>query len=158
MIETPLYLLLAVLGLAFVLFMALRQRRMPYVAAESLLTKGEMRFYTALKKAVPGHLAIMMKVRMADIITCSDRAWKAGWGPRISAKHIDFALIDPVSAAVKLCIELDDSTHRLHHDRIARDKFVNKAFDAAGVRLLRVNVASYYDVPALQEKIRDFIA
>lgn len=147
----------AIIGVIICLVLGLmafvRARRMPYVPCDALLTKGEMRFYTALKNAVPDHSSIMMKVRMSDIINCDDRAWKSGWGPRISAKHIDFVLIDPVTTKIKLCIELDDSTHRTNSDRIERDRFVNKAFEVAGVRLLRIPVTTYYDNNKLRRDI-----
>lgn len=148
-----LYVLFAFVGLAIVLAFLFGTRRMPYFAREALLTKGEMRFYTILQQAVAPATAIMMKVRMADIISCDDRAWRSGWGPRIAGKHIDFVLIDPVTTKIKLCIELDDATHRTDTNRIERDKFVNKAFAVANVPLLRVKVTSCYDISALRNDI-----
>ena len=90
---------------------------------------------------------------MGDIITCSDSQWKAGWGPRVSAKHIDFVLINPKTTEIILAIELDDSTHRTNRDRIERDKFVNKAFEVAGVPLLRIDTSRSYNIERLKEKL-----
>jgi len=130
---------------------------MPYRAQETLLTNAELKFYHILKQAAPDNTLIMMKVRMGDIITCDDTEWQKGWGPRISAKHIDFVLIDKDTTAIKLAIELDDSTHRTNQDRIARDKFVNKAFEVAGVPLLRIKTQKWYDIDKLKNCIVDII-
>ena len=90
---------------------------------------------------------------MADIINCNDNDWKRGWGPRISAKHIDFVLIDAKSTRIHLAVELDDSTHRMVQSRIDRDIFVNKAFETAGVPLLRINVQHHYQLDELKDLI-----
>jgi hypothetical protein len=148
-------LITAVIVSALILFLIIlwRGQKMPYVAQEALLTKAELKFYHILKHCVPNGCAIMMKVRMGDIITCTDTQWRAGWGPKISAKHIDFILIDPQTTKILCAIELDDSTHRTNSDRIDRDKFVNKAFETAGVPLLRVPVQGFYDQKELKAKI-----
>jgi hypothetical protein len=52
-----------------------------------------------------------------------------------------------------VCIELDDSTHKTNPDRIARDKFVNKAFEVANVPLLRIPVQKYYDLEGLKREL-----
>lgn len=127
---------------------------MPYVAQEALLTKAELKFYHVLKHCIPANTLIMMKVRMGDIVTCTDAQWQAGWGPKISAKHIDFVLIDPQTTEILCGIELDDSTHHTKKDRIDRDKFVNKAFAIASVPLLRIPVQGFYDQGDLKKAIQ----
>lgn len=149
--ENALYLGLAVFIIIILFIIIRRAAKMPYVAQDALLTKSELHFYNSLKRIVPSGQTIMMKVRMADIITCTDTQWRAGWGPRISGKHIDFVIIDSKTTKVICAIELDDSTHRLNADRIARDKFVNKAFEVAGVKLVRIDNARIYDM----EKIKN---
>lgn len=152
-IAQPLYIFIAI-GVVFVITIIIsRARKMPYVPCDALLTKSELHFYRTLKQTIPSDTYICMKVRMGDLITCSDSEWKAGWGPRVSAKHIDFVLIDPNTTTIKLAIELDDQTHRTNQDRIARDKFVNKAFEVADVPLLRINVRRRYDVEGLKRDI-----
>ncbi len=155
-LNEPLYIFIGVFIL-FVLFIIIKRvGKMPYVACDALLTQSELHFYRALKQAVPTNTHICMKVRMGDIITCSDSQWKAGWGPRVSAKHIDFVLIDPKITEIILAIELDDSTHRTNRDRIERDKFVNKAFEVANVPLLRIDTKRSYNIERLKEVLRDY--
>lgn len=153
LLNNPYYLVIGLSVFALIVYMIKRAGKMPYVACDALLTQSELHFYNTLKQAVDGDTHICMKVRMGDLITCSDTEWKAGWGPRVSAKHIDFVLINPTSTAIKLAIELDDSTHRTNRDRIDRDKFVNQAFDVAGVPLLRIDTRRRYDVEELKKEI-----
>ena len=155
----PLFFALSIITIILIYFVfVIRNRKFPYYACDTLLTQSELRFYQVLKQAIPTNMAVMMKVRMADLINCNDTHWKSGWGPRISAKHIDFVLIDPVTTKIKCAIELDDSTHRTNSDRIDRDKFVNKAFEVAGVPLLRIPVNKTYTLEVLKKLINQSIA
>lgn len=153
----PYLLAIALGGLIFILWLLMRPQTMPYYSCGRLLTNSEARFYNTLKFAVPPDINIMMKVRMADLINCDDRHWRAGWGPRISAKHIDFVLINAKTTEIMLGIELDDSSHHTIKARQDRDMFVNKAFKTAKVKLLRFPVQSSYDREALNQKIREAI-
>jgi hypothetical protein len=130
----------------------LRPARLPYFPKEHLLSKGEMAFYRVLAHAVPSGLAISMKTRLSDVIGCTAEGWKAGWGAKISQKHVDFVVFDPVTTAIILVIELDDRTHDLP-DRQARDVFVDRALAAAGVAILRVPAAKAYDLEALRGQV-----
>ncbi len=85
-----------------------------------------------------------MQVRLADIINCSESDWQKGYGPKISAKHIDFVLFDKNTTKIRLCIELDDPSHD-KPERKRRDVFVNKALESAGVPLLRILTADMHN-------------
>lgn len=130
------------------------ERPLPYFSREFLLTRGEAAFYQTLRRAVPGHLMICPKVRMGDLIHCSGEAWKAGFGGKISQKHVDFTLADCETTAIALVIELDDRSHQ-RADRQERDQFVDRAFAAAGIPILRVPAAASYDVRALRAQIAE---
>ena len=128
----------------------------PYFAQKTILTKAEIHFFKTLQDAVPSSCAIAPKVRMADIITCTDANWARGYGAKISSKHIDFVLYDRGTFEIKLAIELDDSSHQ-KSDRQKRDQFVNESFRAAQVPLLRVPTSSRYDVNELRHEIEKAI-
>jgi len=92
-----------------------------------------------------GHkLRICPKVRLGDIIRCTDVEWRAGYGPPISQKHIDFVLAYPDSLKIVCALELDDSSHKAEGRRI-RDEFVTAALSSAGVPLVRRKVEKEYD-------------
>lgn len=150
-------LLLAVLGFvalsAFVWYSRrLIPPRLPYYAKDYLCSKGEQAFYRVLMHAVPAGMGISMKTRLSDVIGCTAEGWKSGYGAKISQKHVDFVIIDPLTTAILLVIELDDKTHQ-QADRQSRDVFVDQALAAAGVAILRVPAAREYDLDELQEQI-----
>jgi len=125
--------------------LARRPRRPPYVLCDSLLTPGEMAFNRVLDRCLPPGCRVMMKVRLADVITVprgSDES--QSWWAKIKQKHCDFVLVDTDSLQPILVIELNDKSHD-RADRKARDAFLEQAFDVAGLPLLWVKAAAAYD-------------
>ena len=123
-----------------------------YTARPALLTQGEMAFYRVLGRAVFGHLGVSFKTRLADILHCPASLWNTTHGRQIAQKHVDFVLFDPETTAILAVIELDDRSHALH-ERYRRDLFLNQALHGAGVPLLRVTAAAWYDLTELRGKI-----
>ncbi len=121
----------------------------PYRARPSLVTRNELRFYAALRRAAGTRFAIAVKVRLADIITCPGAAWSMGYGRLIAQKHLDFVLCDPETLRIVLAFEVDDRTHE-RPDRRLRDLFVDRAMAAAGVPLVRVRAAATYSPRAIE--------
>lgn len=148
--------LLALLLLAVGWFVFVKGRRHPYKACQYLLTDAEHVFYKNLKASAPDGVRVMAKVRLGDVITCSDRDWHAGHGPPIAAKHLDFVLVDDASTHILGAIELDDSSHN-KQTRKQRDRFVNTAMRAANVPLLRMPVKNSYNKQELWAGIRDMM-
>ena len=126
---------------------------LPYVRRERLVTKSELKFYWALKSSVQDDWAIFAMVRIADLIRVEKGTKNMrSWLNRILSKHIDFVLCDPSTLVPVLAIELDDSSHD-RPERQERDRFVNEAFESAGLPLLRIGVQGTYEVKDLREKI-----
>jgi hypothetical protein len=125
---------------------------LPYFSKDRLLSKGELAFYRVLRQVIPASLSASMKVRLCDVIGCTGDGWRAGFGAKISQKHIDFVLIDAATTDIRLAIELDDRTHQ-RADRRDRDTFVDRALATAGVPILRVPAAARYDLAALRCKL-----
>jgi hypothetical protein len=132
-------------------------RRLPYKPRDTLLSRGEAAFYFALRAAVRGRFLIAFKVRLADLITCGETAWKAGYGHMIARHHLDFVLCDHRTTDIRLAIELDDRSHD-SAGRQRRDTFVNEALAAAAIPLLRVRAAASYDADRLAESLEATIA
>ncbi len=109
-----------------------------------LLTQNEAAFFRALTAVVADRYRISCKVRLADIITCSDRDWKLGYANRISQKHIDFVVSCAQTSRIVAGIELDDRSH-WRKERWGRDAFVNRLFRDARVCLIRVPARWEYD-------------
>ena len=129
-----------------------RREKFPYFARGTLLTPAELKFYSVLKAVCRERYDISCKVRLGDIINCTEYYWHKGYGPKISAKHIDFVLHDPDTSEILLCIELDDKSHN-RPERVARDKFLNAALETANVPLYRTPVTKGYDMTRLEKDI-----
>lgn len=119
------------------------------------LTEAEAHFFTALASAVPPHLHIWAKVRLADIVEPEVRPdrWRSAFN-RISQKHIDFVLVDPVTVQCVLAIELDDRSHALPK-RSRRDAVVDQVLATAQIPLLREKCKMSYSARKLESSIRE---
>ncbi len=126
-----------------------KRNRLPYYSAARLLTKGETAFYHSLRKATPQQFSIIYKVRLGDVIRCSDRMWDLGFGKKISSQHIDFVIVDRRDARIKICIELDDKSHDQPRT-IRRDFWKNRVLKKAGLPLMRVRARHKYDTGTLR--------
>lgn len=115
-----------------------------YLPRRYLLTRNEAAFYRVLHSQVGDRYQISCKVRLADLITCSDRDWKRGHANRIAQKHVDFVLCRPLSSRILVAVELDDRSH-LRASRQYRDRFVDQLFRSADIRLIRVPARWNYD-------------
>lgn len=74
----------------------------------------------------------------------------------IKSKSIDFVIVDKKTNKIKICIELDDNTHK-QWKRKQRDKFINKLFDDLKIPLLRYPVYPKYYKETLKKKILEKI-
>jgi very-short-patch-repair endonuclease len=130
---------------------------LPYRRVESLLSATERSFYEALLPAVGDDWRIFMKVRLLDLIhvprgTAEARRHRN----RVMSKHVDFVLCAPDTLAPMLVIELDDATHD-RPDRQARDAFVDRALETAGLPILHIRVQRRYAADDLSVRINQLI-
>lgn len=128
------------------------QQVVPYVSRQMLLSQGEQCFYHALRIAVGHHLNISMKVRLADVVTCSEDDWQLH-GVKIAQKHLDFVLCDPHTSEILVAVELDDKSHN-QASRQERDQFVDEVLWSCGVVLLHIRASSQYCPLDLFDRIR----
>ncbi|WP_353092867.1 DUF2726 domain-containing protein [Tissierella praeacuta] len=125
----------------------------PYENKKYLLSVAEKNFYDVLLLAIQDtKYYICPKVRLADIITVGKTDKRQSYFNKIQSKHIDFLLCDKNSLAPLLAIELDDSSH-LRNDRIARDIFVDKSLESAGLNLIRFKVQQTYTIAEIKNKL-----
>ncbi len=136
------FILLAVAG--FALWLILR-RPLPYIINERFLTPSEKKFYFLLKEHTPEEIVICPKVRLADILAVeSENKNYISHFNKIARKHVDFLLCDASDMEMLCAVELDDSSHELK-ERKKRDRFVNKAFEAAGLDIIHVPLKSEFE-------------
>ncbi len=131
-----------------------------YKAAPALFTPAEQLFLSSLETALHGvPVKIFGKVRIADILKVRPGLAKSdyqGAFSKISAKHVDFVLVNPLTTAPLLIIELDDSTHEAHHRKV-RDAFVDEAMYQAQIPILHVPLRQRYDENNLRTQIVEIL-
>ena len=113
-----------------------------------LLTQNELKFYKLLKNITDKYnLIIFTQVSLYEIINANNLKDFN----KIKSKSIDFVITD-VDSRIKLCIELDDTTHK-KINRQKRDIFINNIFQELEIKLLRIPVQNYYNLKKLEELI-----
>lgn len=126
--------------------------KLSYEKKTTLLTESERKFYKLLKTLTDemGY-SLFSQVSLYQIIRSKDQVAFN----KIRSKSIDFVITDNYSN-IKLCIELDDSTHQ-RFNRLERDKFINELFEDLDIKLLRIPVQNFYNLEDLKCKIENCI-
>ncbi len=124
-------------------------QKYPYQLRESFLSPAEFAFYKVLASAIPANAVILSKTRMADIIKVDRTIVPYSSEARlyfnqIVQKHIDFLVCQRETLNPLVGIELDDTNHS-EPDKLHRDDFVDNAFEAANLPLVRVQALEAYD-------------
>ncbi len=145
------------------------QPPMPYRSKSRLLSPAEVMFLEALRPACPLLAALAGKdaapivlclVRLADVLEVSGSgsagAAKSAMN-RIDRKHLDFVLCDPLTTRPLVAIELDDASHK-RADRQERDRFLDRAMEAARLPIVHVRAAGSYEPKAIAQRLFDAMA
>jgi very-short-patch-repair endonuclease len=131
---------------------------LPFRKQNYFFSKAERSFYEVLCRSVDANHVVFAKIRLADLVYLPKGTQnRQGYFKRIQAKHVDFVLLDRVSLAPVLAIELDDNSH-MRQDRQTRDQFVDKALAVAGLPLLRIPVKDGYVPRQLASLIEEKLA
>jgi len=152
-----LFFIVIALVLALLLFGLLKSKpktpsgAIPYLRKDRLLSPAERSLYGVLKQTLGHQYEIFAQVRIADLLQVRrglGRGESQSAINRISSKQMDFVLCTPDDMRIVACIELDDSSHNAAK-RAERDDFINKAFQAAGLPLLRIKTQASYSGSAI---------
>jgi hypothetical protein len=112
-----------------------------------LFNSTEHAFLMALRQAAPSHVAVLAKVRVADIV--SPQGNDVAAFNRIARKHVDFVLYNLQNRSVLRAIELDGPTHGSKR-AIKSDGVKNSCFASARIPLARVPVAEWNKAETLR--------
>lgn len=130
-----------------------------YKPKEYITTKKESIFYNVLLEVTNElNYTLFAQVPLYAIVGMQnnlDASTKTSYFNKISAKSIDFVIVDD-KCKILLCIELDDNTHKYKY-RIERDKFINKLFEDLNIGLLRYPTYSVYYKDTLKKRILELI-
>lgn len=118
-----------------------------------------MKFYSVLLEiAKELDYIVFSQVSLYNIISLKenlDYSTHTKYFNKIASKSIDFVLVDK-KCRIKLCIELDDYTHK-KKNRVERDIFINELFKELEIDLLRYPVYNVYYKETLKRKIQETI-
>lgn len=125
-----------------------------------ITTLNELKFYNVLLEiAKEMDLILFAQVSLYNIVSMRenlDYRTRERYFKRIASKSIDFVLVDKTNCRIKLCIELDDSTHK-QKKRRERDDFINELFSELNINLLRYPVYNVYYKDTLKRNIEENI-
>lgn len=131
-----------------------------YKPKRYVTTMNELNFYNVLLEISKElDMILFSQVSLYNIISMKenlDYSTKTKYFNKIASKSIDFVLVDKNNCRIKLCIELDDTTH-YKPKRIERDNFINKLFKDLEIDLLRYPVYKTYYKDTLKKKILENI-
>ncbi len=149
--------LMGILRFALPLFVKSDKRSIgfPYERNPNFLTSAESSFFRILEKAAGDKLRVFAKVRLGDVVKVRRGLSKIDNRSafnRIRSKHLDFVVCGAEGLDVKFAVELDDSSHKKSH-RQDRDRFVDRALDAAGVPIFHFQIKRAYSMQELREMI-----
>lgn len=126
-----------------------------------LITLNELVFHNVLLEiAKELDLILCSQVSLYNIVETRkglDKSNETKYFNKISRKSIDFVLVDKKDCRIRLCIELDDGTHK-KYNRIERDKFINKLFKDLNINLLRIPSKFHYNKEELKNLIENNIS
>jgi hypothetical protein len=133
----------------------------PYEKIGPVYTPAERSLLGVLEQILhPSHTRVIGKVRVADLLR-TERGLSASRRQaafnRISQKHVDFILCDPSTWEVIGVIELDDSSHS-RADRQRCDRFLEGAFAAANVPLIRIPAQNGYRPEEVRQRLAEGLA
>jgi hypothetical protein len=93
---------------------------------------------------------------LADIFFVARPNENRSYFGKISQKHLDFLVCDPITMKPVFSVELDDSSHQ-RNKRQERDEFIESVCEAAGLPLLRFPAQREYDSREIAFRIQPFL-
>jgi len=129
----------------------------PYTKKKYFLTIAERKFFEVLESIVGDNYYIFPQVHLSSLlyIKKGERQFRT-YLNKINRKSVDFVVLDKQNLSPFLAVELDDSSH-YQRQRVKRDEFVNGAFEAAEIPLLRIKASSAYDAEEVRKKMNEVV-
>ncbi len=113
-----------------------QKQYLPYRLITPILSQREKTAYYIIKEYCNSHnLELFSKIRIADFITpkfTNQNQEFYTWFNKISAKHVDFLIVQQGTFRPLLAIEIDDTTH-YRPDRQQRDELINNIYYSVGL-------------------------
>ena len=127
------------------------QGRYLYEAKNTLISKSEQSFYTAILSSVPEDFCVFPQINLATFINRTD-------GARFQNelfRNVDFLITD-AQYQPRIIVEINDQTH-LTADRRERDEKVRKICEEAGIPIVKLWTSYGVNPAYIKEKIDEAI-
>ncbi len=127
----------------------------PYYKNPLFISKSEQAFMRVLESIVQDRYYIFCQVNVHSLLKVQKgekEYWK--YMNKINQKSVDFVLTDKNSFEPLVAIELDDLSHNFQN-RKNRDVYINEAFKAGGIPLLRIKTSQSYDKSTISTQIHE---
>lgn len=129
-----------------------------YKKKRYITTKNEGKFYSEILKICKKYdLILLTQVALYELVEVNldkkDKEYLRYFN-KIKSKTIDFVIVDEETTRIRLCIELDDYTHK-YKSRIERDNFINELFKQLEINLLRIQSSYSCNYEEIEEKIKN---
>ena len=126
-----------------------------YEKNESLYSKEEKNFLTALNLALGGEYQVQGKVRLGDLVSPNGEMNKEQSSTakyRIEREHVDYVICHPVTMEIVGVVEFDENLSRRHGVQ-ERDYLVNQVLRVANIPIVHVAAAANYNVDVLRSRL-----
>ncbi len=121
----------------------------PYAKKTQFFSFEERRFYDALVEAVGPEFMVFSKCRVTDLLDVDMQKHFRAFN-RIKLLQVDFVVVRKGNGEVACTIELDDE----FSDRFDKESlFMDEAFAAAGLPLIRFEVQPVYSILEIQKAL-----
>lgn len=156
-LSTFMPLIVMMVGVAAILLIVKRRsasgdQPWPY-AVRKPMSVPEQVLYFRLLEAMPEHI-VLAQVQLSRFLGVKRGQPVQGWLNRINRLSVDFLILEK-DASIVAAIELDDRTHQ-RSDRREADSRKNRALAAAGVKLVRWNVANMPSAPSIRAELQSW--
>ncbi|WP_341665970.1 DUF2726 domain-containing protein [Vibrio sp.] len=125
-----------------------------YDSRTSIASPEELEFYRALSVAVKGRDVIFTKVNASDLMAPRKGLYNGGERQiaynKLSRKHVDFVLCDPMTLKVRTLIQLDNNKK---NGGVKEKNYVEKAAKTAGLTTKRFSVEKSYDYGQIEKAL-----
>lgn len=128
---------------------------LPYRTRDDFLSPAELSFYRVLKLVIKDRGIICPKVNLADVLFVSKPNENQSYRNKIDRKHVDFLVCRPETMKPLFGVELDDKSHS-RSDRVERDQFVERTFEAAKLPLERFPAKAAYDAAEISGRLAKY--
>jgi len=121
----------------------------PYSKKTNFFSVAERKFYDALVEAVGQEFMVFSKCSVVDLLDVDFQKYFRAFN-RIKFKRVDFVIVRKGDGAMVCAIELGENLH----ERFDKESlFLDDAFSAAGLPLIRFEVQEVFSVSEIQKAL-----